>query len=512
MSRENSTSLSHKEPLRLVTSNSDDDRDRQARIERGHSYASTCESIYDGDESNEYTLGLCAVLTRRFNLTDDETVLALEEWNQRCYQPWDENELRKIVQRSREYIDPGDAAVFKTFDDSKIVKHCLPVLNQSFRLFRDLAGIDKVFYVNDRNECTLQQEQTPLKQVLHDELKRIFGVIPPERLLQTSITLWKKECKKLQGEPAPFTFAGDTRLCFKHFDWEPAESPFQAWEEFLSRLSDRESFMAFVWSCFEEENKSRQYVWLRGEGQDGKSKVLGVINRVFGSAATGIGNAHLKSPNQFLYSAIYGKRVVIYADCKNTHLGMTEFVRNCTSGDPVPVEFKGQTPFSWDMYVKLFVASNPKPSFTSQGADTSRVIYIEVAESKSKNDPNWSDQLEAELPGFLFACRKEYERLCPNHGDIQINDTSSNLINEAASAFEEDFYGVFEECFKHVKEAKTEAKHVRNLLKDRRFDNNKIGDMKQWMERTHGIKYRRTKEGRFYENLALAEQYTKGGR
>ena len=86
--------------------------------------------------------------------------------------------------------------------------------------------------------------------------------------------------------------------------------------------------MAFVWSTFVKGSRSRQYVWLRGNGQDGKSKVLGVLQGVFGPAAAGINNTLFQKGNQFLFSAIYGKRLVIYADCKNAKFGMTEFVLN----------------------------------------------------------------------------------------------------------------------------------------------------------------------------------------
>ncbi len=408
------------------------------------------------------------------------------------------------------YIHPprdgeNRASPWQGFDDQKMLEHCIPLLNKSYRLLGQADGTERVFHVSERNEATLQLCDANQRRDLHDGLKAEFGAIPPERLLDASIVLWKKETIRLAEEPEPFCFAGDNRICFKRFDWEPAPGPFPAWEEFLSRTSDRDALMAFVWSCFEKQSKSRQYLWARGEGQDGKSTVTGIIHDVFGTAAVGINNAHVQKGSQFFFSALYGKRVCVYPDCKNPRFGMTEIVRNCTSGDPVPIEFKGETPFTVRLRVKLFIGSNHKPEFTSQAADKSRIIYIEVAESTSKDDPGWEDRLKAELPGFLWSCRETYRRVCPHHGDIPLSSRTKELLDNVATGFEDEFHNIFEACFKAVPGEKTPAKEVALRLKERLKTNEQVSDFKAWMERVHRVCYRKTNEGRFYLGLALAK-------
>lgn len=397
----------------------------------------------------------------------------------------------------------GKTSAWVDFNDSDMLEVCVPLLDRDFRLLVDPNGVERVFQVNHRHEATLQQANTNLQKLLHDGLKAKFGAIPPSRLLDASIALWRKEAVRLPGEPEPFCFAGDERLCFKRFDWEPTEAPFSAWEEFLSRLTDREAFMAFVWSCFEKGNRSRQYLWLRGEGQDGKSKVLGVLLEVFGQAGAAINNTHVEKGGQFFFSSLYGKRLVVYPDCKNSKFGMKEIVRNCTSGDPVPIEFKGETPFTAVLRTKLFVASNPKPEFTSQAADRSRIIYIEVAESEEKDDPTWEDRLKTELPGFLWACKRIYESACPHHGDIPLSAQTRGLLDEATMAFEEQFHDIFDGNFKEAPGESTSAKFVLKVLREHSLNNDRISDFKAWVERAHRVKYRPTKTGRLYEGMAL---------
>src|SRR5262249_34673511 len=134
----------------------------------------------------------------------------------------------------------------------------------------------------------------------------------------------------------------------------------------------------------------------------------------------------------FLLSAIYGRPITIYPDCKNPNFPMTAEVRYITSGDIVPIEFKGMTPFSAVVRTRLLVHSNEEPVITGSRADTSRLILIEVAESKTKSDPTWKKRLHAELPFLLYRAREAYRRLCPNHGDIQLTEAARARVLDVA--------------------------------------------------------------------------------
>lgn len=415
-------------------------------------------------------------------------------------------EVTGVVVPSGNTESQADSSFWKKYrEDGAVIRDCVPILQESFVLLRAPDGLERGFSVNERNEAVFLQQSTHLEQKLHSKLKERYQVVPPSWLIARTLDLWRLESPKITTEPEPFCFKGDNRLCFKRFDWEPAEGGHPAWSEFLNRLSDAEAFKAFVWSCFEVKNRSRQYLWLRGDGQDGKSVVLGVIREVFGMAATAINNSHIKTDSRFLYSTFYGKRVLLYPDCKNTKFGMTEIVRNCTSGDPVLVEFKNQTPFSAVIRVKLFVASNARPAFTSQAADTSRIIYIEVAPTKTKDDPEWEARLSNELPQFLWSCRNAYKTLCPKGGDIVLSDRTNQLTSDSVASFEEPFLDLFERHFKFLAGAKTRASEVGNILNQNGYSTNEMGFFKAWLHQCRGVEYKSLHEGRFYLNLAILD-------
>jgi putative DNA primase/helicase len=413
------------------------------------------------------------------------------------------------VTNGQQQVETQDTSPWKGFQDDMVMSCCVPVLNKYFRIFREPSGLERLYDVNTNNEATLLLDQQPMRVALHHSLKHQFGSIPPDGILTAAIKLWRKEVVPIIEEPAPFCFVGDDRLCFKRFDWLPTQGNFPAWEEFLCRLSDADAFKAFVWSSFEPKNRSRQYCWLHGsEGEDGKTAVLGVIVKVFGNAAAGVSNSHVgKNANQFVYSMIYGKRIVVYADCKNPNFGMSEFVRNVTSGDPVQIEFKGETGFSAPLYCKLFVGSNPQPTIGSENADQSRLILIRVAPSKNRDDPEWPTRLEAELPAFLWACQESYVRLCPNHGKIRISAASEELKKSIAAEAEEQFADVFEKYFVAQPGGRLSASMMTLVLT--RYagftarDSIRLGDFKSWMKRTHNVEYKNSNSDRRYEGVVI---------
>jgi hypothetical protein len=482
--------------------------DRSTRINRARAYVAKVPGAVQGDHGDEATFKLCCSVARGFDLTEDEALSVLTPWNASCQPPWSEDELRKKIQSALAHgkeeiggrLDDGDG------DEANVnlVNEAVEYLKQHFALLRLPDGTERTFAINERREVTLLLTDSWLRKGVHDKMKVEHGVIVSDKMLGGAIKLWRRDCAAMETEPEPFCFKGDDRLCFKRFDWLPKEGPFSAWEEFLKRLSDRDAFMAFLWSCFEPTNKSRQYLLLRGEGQDGKSAVLGVMHTVFGQAAASVGAAAVKEA-RFFNSSVYGKRIVLYPDCKNARFGMMEIVRTLTAGDPVLIEFKGETPFTARLRAKLFIASNYNPEVTSMVADQSRLIWVEVAESQNKDDPAWPNKLEAELPHFLWACKASYEKLCPHHGDIKVGEQTIERNKLAADAFEQRYHDLFNRYFEAQPGNKVLAAQVALRLHHAKLNNQEMADFKAWMDRTHKVKFDRTNKERFYMGLRLRE-------
>jgi hypothetical protein len=144
---------------------------------------------------------------------------------------------------------------------------------------------------------------------------------------------------------------------------------------------------------------------------------------------------------------VYGKILVLFPDCKNEKLLMSEFVRNISSGDLVPIERKGVDAFSAELNARLIVASNSAPDLTSGNADLSRLIYLKVAPSLVKDDPTFEQRLIDEYPHFVAHCLADYQELAPKHGLIALPSALDAQAEDLAADFEQEFELVFSKTF-----------------------------------------------------------------
>lgn len=82
-----------------------DTMDRTSKMKRVSAYVSKVPGAVEGEGGDTATFKLCAALSRGFDLSDDECMLALAAWNERCSPPWSAAELREKIQNARKYGD-----------------------------------------------------------------------------------------------------------------------------------------------------------------------------------------------------------------------------------------------------------------------------------------------------------------------------------------------------------------------------------------------------------------------
>jgi hypothetical protein len=239
----------------------------------------------------------------------------------------------------------------------------------------------------------------------------------------------EKEPRALSWDPEePTTLWFDEKLVRR--------GPTPAWDEFLSRLSqdDEEVFMAYIWSIFHFGDGGRQALWMQGAGSDGKSVVIGVICEFLGNAyASMSAGTH---NNQFAYSAMLGKRVVVYGDCQDTGIISYTKIHNVLGGDIVPIERKGEQMFNAKIHARVLIGSNFAPSIHRTANEMSRLLYVEVKRrEKMTEDTTWRKRLKKEFWHFLYACRDVYDDLVKDSGRIP-QELPGKVFGAAAAKLE----------------------------------------------------------------------------
>lgn len=368
------------------------------------------------------------------------------------------------------------------------------ILDCRFKLIRN-EETTVLFNIKDiqKKELKICLNEEYLLSRLRQNIIEKRWFTPTDKFLAKVYGGWKLSTTPIE-EPLPFAWKSQDEWTFKKLDFEPCSGSFDAWSEFLERLSSPKDFMAFVWSIFELRNKSRQYLYLFDpNGQGGKSTIINVLGEVFGNSYAAINNTFVNNgASRWLMGNLYGKRLVGWPDCKNTKFCMTELLRNITSGDDVTVEFKGKQPFTARMYVKFIMASNHEPSITGGGADLSRLIRMDVAENKdSKNDPYWKKRLRSELPYFLFACREWYLKKCESHGNIEIEHGTHELAHDSTLEVESKYEAI---TAKHLVFGPEYSESIINwmeLCSDYRLNNIEIGNFKDYLCQGHDASFKR---------------------
>jgi hypothetical protein len=263
----------------------------------------------------------------------------------------------------------------------------------------------------------------------------------------------------------PITFSNDINIpCLAYFPLAELEKhrggDCRHWINFESQMPEgfRATWRAQFFGVFCDKNRSRQITLLYDRGQTGKSSMFRAIIKVAGERFVSTQSKD-SSANQFWASAVYGSRLVLFPDTGNTKVSMMTKIKNLTGGDPIPVEFKGQTPFPWVPNVRVWASSNQLPEidvlakhqrsrllvFPLTGSEDPEILkeFCEhhtepdgnvVIHRDRYGDPinigfNFDEALAGEFWAYLALCEKSYLDLCQNNQDIPVPPCMEEFIS-----------------------------------------------------------------------------------
>ena len=229
----------------------------------------------------------------------------------------------------------------------------------------------------------------------------------------------------------------------------------QHWLNFESQFPEWaiDTWRASFYGTFVDTNRSRQIVSFFDLGQTGKTSMFRAVMQVAGNkfcAAVSKDSAG----NQFWASAIYGSRLIMFSDTGNTKVSLMSKVKQLTGGDPISVEYKGRTPFSFIPNVRVWTSSNSLPDInTLERHQRSRMLVFPLTPTRDPEilkdycalnedgtiafdrygDPvnigyDYTTPLAEEFWDYLLTCRGAYLRLCRNNQDVPIPPKMEEFI------------------------------------------------------------------------------------
>lgn len=327
----------------------------------------------------------------------------------------------------------------------------------------------------------------------------------------------------LLPDPVPVRFRGDTGLCYNRLPFRPEPGSTPIFEEFLGRINNGNAgaLQAWIWSLFVAESYRQQFIWIRGEGNDGKSTLLRFLTWGFGNAA--LNQTEPPGADRFWAAAYLGKRVVTFPDVENFGSLDTSAWKQLTGGDDkIAIRPFGSPGYNAPLPVKIIVSSQARPKLSTMKASQRRIILVEM-DTTDKFDPKYFAKWKKEAPAILYRCKEAYEYLCPNHEPIETSKESrSDLLSDARSEVTGEFADLekwYDKVFAYKEGAEiAAAKEVQKLIEEKFPNTEAATRARNWLMniRGHRIVRPRPKEGqggdrpRYYKHLTIGPFRSRG--
>lgn len=269
--------------------------------------------------------------------------------------------------------------------------------------------------------------------------------------------------------PAPdiCTFTNDpTVKTFNFFDLHNLkEGPTPGFDMFMQGVdpASRETLMAAIYGTFDARCHLNQYIWMHGEGGDGKTSLLMAMAEYAGpSMYCSLNTDSAKS--EFGLEECVGKRIVMFPDIQNGLSVKSGIVHKLTGHDPIPINRKNKPHISTVIDCVLWMAANSAPDVNfSNKNEARRCIYIKMHEppieiqkkiyflnpdgtfqrdaegNKINNGFPLKQMLIEEMPCILYKCKKVFEKRVPApYSVIRLTHEESVIASDNCSDFDDD--------------------------------------------------------------------------
>ena len=263
------------------------------------------------------------------------------------------------------------------------------------------------------------------------------------------------------------TFTNDpTVKTFNFFDLHSLkEGPTPGFDMFMQGVdpASRETMMAAIYATFDARCHLNQYVWIHGEGGDGKSSLLMAMAEFAGpSMYCSLNTDSAKS--EFGLEECVGKRIVMFPDIQSGLSVKSGIVHKLTGHDPIPINRKNKPHISTVIDCVLWMAANSAPDVNfSNKNEARRCIYIKMHEPPLEIqkkiyflNPDGSFQLDAEgnkinngfplkkmlieeMPSILYKCKQVFDkRISSSFSVIRLTPEESSIAADNCSDFDDD--------------------------------------------------------------------------
>lgn len=284
--------------------------------------------------------------------------------------------------------------------------------------------------------------------------------------------------------PKPFRFKSEIGRCYHRAVFDPISGPMPLCDELFSRMTNRMTVLAWIGSLFDPLADRQQYVYLYGQGGEGKGSLSRLLATIFGAGAATLSAPPMRDKH-WAWQYV-NRRLIIFSDLVDQRALRGAELRSVVGGDAVTVDPKGGKPYTAELTCKLLVCSNEMPQLANNHADARRIIFAEMSRPKTVA-AGYEAALAAEAPMLIAEAIKAYRFLCPERGEIPVPAHERLKIGAWAEASDDAFEAFFDEHFKIAKDGGITAGGLEDRLRQRWPRDTDRNAWRVWLRRTHGI-------------------------